>query len=78
LSQDDKMTQMPIINNIATEIWKVKEVKEPNDVFREMGQHRRKGHKLGNHFRNVHVALRFKHCNNDASKAVKIIKETMN
>jgi acetyl-CoA decarbonylase/synthase complex subunit delta len=35
LSQDDKMTQMPIINNIATEIWKVKEVKEPNESFSE-------------------------------------------
>ncbi len=33
LSQDDKMTQMPIINNIATEIWKVKEVKESNESF---------------------------------------------
>lgn len=37
LLQDDKMTQMPIINNIAAEIWKVKEVKETEDVFPEWG-----------------------------------------
>ena len=33
LMQDDKMTQMPIISNIAPEIWKVKEVKESEENY---------------------------------------------
>jgi acetyl-CoA decarbonylase/synthase complex subunit delta len=37
LLQDDKMTQMPIINNIAIEIWKVKEVKGSEDEYPEWG-----------------------------------------
>jgi len=37
LLQDDKMTQMPIINNIAAEIWKVKEVKESEEDYPEWG-----------------------------------------
>jgi len=37
LLQDDKMTQMPIINNIAIEIWKVKEVKGSEKEYPEWG-----------------------------------------
>ena len=37
LFQDDKMTQMPIINNIAVEIWKVKEVKESEEFYPDWG-----------------------------------------
>ncbi len=37
LMQDDKMTQMPIINDIAPEIWKVKEVKESEENYPEWG-----------------------------------------
>ncbi|MCL4415919.1 MAG: acetyl-CoA decarbonylase/synthase complex subunit delta [Actinobacteria bacterium] len=41
--QDDKMTQMPIINNIAVEIWKVKEVKESENTFPEWGNLEERG-----------------------------------
>lgn len=43
LLQDDKMTQMPIINNIATEIWKVKEVKESEENYPEWGNIEERG-----------------------------------
>lgn len=33
LMQDDKMTQMPIITNIAPEVWKLKEVKESEEEY---------------------------------------------
>jgi len=37
LMQDDKMTQMPIITDIAPEVWKVKEVKESEKEYPEWG-----------------------------------------
>ncbi len=37
LMQDDKMTQMPIVTNIAPEVWKVKEVKESEKEYPEWG-----------------------------------------
>jgi acetyl-CoA decarbonylase/synthase complex subunit delta len=43
LLQDDKMTQMPIINNIAAEIWKVKEVKESEKAYPEWGNLEERG-----------------------------------
>lgn len=43
LLQDDKMTQMPIINNIAAEIWKVKEVKESEGAYPEWGNLEERG-----------------------------------
>jgi acetyl-CoA decarbonylase/synthase, CODH/ACS complex subunit delta len=43
LLQDDKMTQMPIINNIAAEIWKVKEVKESEEAYPEWGNLEERG-----------------------------------
>ena len=43
LLQDDKMTQMPIINNIASEIWKVKEVKESEENYPEWGKVEQRG-----------------------------------
>jgi len=43
LFQDDKMTQMPMINNIATEIWKVKEVNESEKVYPEWGSLEERG-----------------------------------
>ncbi|MCL5070360.1 MAG: acetyl-CoA decarbonylase/synthase complex subunit delta [Actinobacteria bacterium] len=43
LLQDDKMTQMPIINNIAAEIWKVKEVKESENTYPEWGNLEERG-----------------------------------
>ena len=43
LLQDDKMTQMPIINNIATEIWKVKEVRESEEAYPEWGKVEERG-----------------------------------
>jgi len=43
LMQDDKMTQMPIINNIAAEIWKVKEVKENQDQSPGLGKDEQRG-----------------------------------
>lgn len=43
LMQDDKMTQMPIINNIAPEVWKVKEVKESQKDYPEWGEQEERG-----------------------------------
>ena len=43
LIQDDKMTQMPIINNIAPEIWKVKEVKESEENYPMWGNQEERG-----------------------------------
>lgn len=37
LMQDDKMTQMPIITDIAPEVWKVKEVRESEENYPEWG-----------------------------------------
>jgi acetyl-CoA decarbonylase/synthase complex subunit delta len=39
LMQDDKMTQMPMITNIAPEVWKIKEVKESEESYPEWGNH---------------------------------------
>ena len=41
--QDDKMTQMPIINNIAAEVWKTKEVKESKEAYPEWGELEERG-----------------------------------
>jgi len=43
LMQDDKMTQMPIISNIAPEIWKVKEVKENEENYPQWGNQEERG-----------------------------------
>jgi acetyl-CoA decarbonylase/synthase complex subunit delta len=43
LSQDDKMTQMPMINNIASEVWKIKEVKESEKDYPEWGDIEQRG-----------------------------------
>lgn len=43
LLQDDKMTQMPIINDIAPEVWKVKEVKESEESTPEWGDQEERG-----------------------------------
>ena len=43
LIQNDKMTQMPIINNIASEVWKVKEVKESEKEYPEWGDLEERG-----------------------------------
>ena len=43
LLQDDKMTQMPIINDIAPEVWKVKEVKESEKDYPEWGGQEERG-----------------------------------
>jgi acetyl-CoA decarbonylase/synthase, CODH/ACS complex subunit delta len=43
LLQDDKMTQMPIINDIAPEIWKVKEAKESEESTPEWGDREARG-----------------------------------
>ena len=43
LLQDDKMTQMPIINDIAPEVWKVKEVKESEESTPEWGDQEARG-----------------------------------
>ncbi len=43
LMQDDKMTQMPIISNIAPEIWKVKEVKESEENYPQWGSQEERG-----------------------------------
>jgi len=43
LLQNDKMTQMPIINNIASEVWKVKEVKESEKEYPEWGDLEERG-----------------------------------
>ena len=43
LLQDDKMTQMPIINDIAPEVWKVKEAKESEESTPEWGDQELRG-----------------------------------
>jgi len=43
LLQDDKMTQMPIINNIAAETWKAKEAKESESNYPEWGDAEERG-----------------------------------
>lgn len=43
LMQDDKMTQMPIINNIAPEIWKLKEVKGSQKDYPQWGDQEERG-----------------------------------
>lgn len=43
LMQDDKMTQMPVINNIAPEVWKVKEVKESEKKYPQWGNQEERG-----------------------------------
>lgn len=43
LLQDDKMTQMPIINDIAPEVWKVKEAKESEEGSPEWGDQELRG-----------------------------------
>jgi len=43
LLQDDKMTQMPIINNIAIEVWKSKEAKESEENYPEWGNAEERG-----------------------------------
>jgi acetyl-CoA decarbonylase/synthase complex subunit delta len=43
LMQDDKMTQMPIINNIAPEIWKLKEVKGSHKEYPQWGDQEERG-----------------------------------
>lgn len=41
--QDDKMTQMPMICNLAPEVWKVKEVKESEENYPEWGKQEERG-----------------------------------
>lgn len=41
--QDDKMTQMPMICNLAPEVWKVKEVKEGEENYPEWGNQEQRG-----------------------------------
>ncbi len=43
LLQDDKMTQMPMICNLATEVWKIKEVKESEEQYPEWGNLEERG-----------------------------------
>jgi len=43
LLQDDKMTQMPLINNISGEVWKIKEVKESEEDYPEWGNLEERG-----------------------------------
>ncbi len=43
LMQDDKMTQMPMICNLAPEVWKVKEVKESEEKYPEWGNQEERG-----------------------------------
>ncbi len=43
LFQDDKMTQMPMINNIAAEIWKIKEVRESEEIYPDWGNLEERG-----------------------------------
>ncbi|MBC7332853.1 MAG: acetyl-CoA decarbonylase/synthase complex subunit delta [Actinobacteria bacterium] len=43
LLQDDKMTQMPIICNLAPEVWKVKEVRESEERYPEWGDLEERG-----------------------------------
>lgn len=43
LMQDDRMTQMPIICDLAPEVWKVKEVKESEEQYPEWGDLEERG-----------------------------------
>ncbi|MFO7929642.1 MAG: acetyl-CoA decarbonylase/synthase complex subunit delta [Candidatus Humimicrobiaceae bacterium] len=43
LLQDDKMTQMPLIVNLAPQVWKVKEVKESEEDYPEWGDLEQRG-----------------------------------
>ena len=43
LLQDDKMTQMPIINDIAPEVWKVKEARESEKDYPQWGDQEERG-----------------------------------
>lgn len=43
LLQDDKMTQMPMITNLAPQVWKVKEVKESEENYPEWGDLEQRG-----------------------------------
>jgi len=43
LLQDDKMTQMPIINDLAPEVWKVKEAKESQESSPHWGDQELRG-----------------------------------
>lgn len=43
LMQDDKMTQMPIISDIASEIWKVKEVRGSKEDYPHWGDQEERG-----------------------------------
>ena len=43
LLQDDKMTQMPMICNLAPEVWKVKEVKESKEKYPQWGDQEERG-----------------------------------
>jgi acetyl-CoA decarbonylase/synthase, CODH/ACS complex subunit delta len=43
LLRDDRMTQMPIINDIAPEVWKVKEAKESQESSPEWGDQELRG-----------------------------------
>jgi len=43
LLQDDKMTQMPLIVNLAPQVWKVKEVKESEENYPEWGNLEQRG-----------------------------------
>lgn len=43
LMQDDKMTQMPIITDVAPEVWKLKEVKESEEHYPLWGTQEERG-----------------------------------
>ncbi len=43
LLQDDKMTQMPLIVNLAPQVWKVKEAKESEEDYPEWGNLEQRG-----------------------------------
>ena len=43
LMQDDRMTQMPIITDVAPEIWKLKEVKESEEKYPQWGNQEERG-----------------------------------
>jgi len=43
LMQDDKMTQMPIITDVAPEVWKLKEVKESEEHYPQWGNQEERG-----------------------------------
>jgi len=43
LMQDDKMTQMPIITDVAPEVWKLKEVRESEEHYPQWGDQEERG-----------------------------------